>query len=94
MQESVLFTYALAQQLARRHHYNVEDANHLTICKPSSQNAINYSQLKDVLAIVMEGTQRRTTPQRTHALRQLRFLNTPFEKSSSSNETPDWENLR
>ncbi|CAM6021783.1 unnamed protein product [Sphagnum balticum] len=90
---SVLVPYASAQQLARRNHYKVEDANHLTICKPSSQNAINYSRLKDVLAVVMEGTQRRTTSQSTHTLSQLRFLNTRSQNYSSSRETPDWENL-
>jgi hypothetical protein len=55
---SVLVPYASAQYLAHRNHYKVEDADHLTICKPSSQNAINYPLLKDVLVVVMEGTQR------------------------------------
>ncbi|CAK9228309.1 unnamed protein product [Sphagnum troendelagicum] len=59
--EPVLVPFASAQQLAHRNHYLVEDANHLTICKPSSQNAMNYSLLKDVLAVVMKGTQRQTT---------------------------------
>jgi hypothetical protein len=58
VQESVLVPYASAQQLAPRHHYNVADATHVTICKPSSRNAINYSLLKDVLAAVMEETRR------------------------------------
>ncbi len=102
MQEAVLVPYASAQQLARRNHYNVEDANHLTICKPSSQNAINYSLLKDVFADVMEETQRETTPQSTHApsqqithsLSQLRLLDPPPEISSSSNQTPELEEIK
>ncbi|KAH8958356.1 hypothetical protein BDL97_06G019800 [Sphagnum fallax] len=57
---SVLVPYASAQYLARRNHYKVEDATHITICQPTSKQAINYSLLKDVLALVMKGTQRRT----------------------------------
>ncbi|CAM6021789.1 unnamed protein product [Sphagnum balticum] len=87
--ESVLVPYASAQCLARRNHYKVEDATHITICQPTSREAINYSRLKDVLAVVMKGTQRRTTPQSTHTLSQLRFPNTPSEISSSSNTTPE-----
>ncbi len=102
MQEPVLVPFASAQQLARRNHYLVEDANHLTICKPSSQNAMNYSLLKEVLADVMEGIQRQTTPQSTHAPSQqithppsqLGVLDPPSEISSSSNETPELEELR
>jgi hypothetical protein len=58
---SVLVPYASAQQLARRNHYKVEDADHLTICKPSSKNAINYSLLKDVLLTIMKGVQTQPT---------------------------------
>ncbi|KAH8958355.1 hypothetical protein BDL97_06G019700 [Sphagnum fallax] len=72
--ESLLVPYASAQYLAGRNHYKVEDATHITICQPTSQQAINYSLLKDVLVAVMEGTQRRTTPQSTHTLREQRFL--------------------
>ncbi len=57
MQESVLVPYASAQQLAGRNHYKVEDATHITICQPTSKEAINYSLLKDVLAVVMEESQ-------------------------------------
>jgi hypothetical protein len=60
VQGSVLVPYASAQYLARRNHYKVEDATHITICQPTSKQAINYSLLKDVLALVMKGTQRRT----------------------------------
>jgi hypothetical protein len=60
VQGSVLVPYASAQYLARRNHYKVEDATHITICQPTSQQAINYSLLKDVLVLVMKGTQRRT----------------------------------
>jgi hypothetical protein len=61
---SVLVPYASAQGLARRNHYKVEDATHITVCQPTSQQAINYSLLKDVLAVVVkEGTRGRTTPQ-------------------------------
>ncbi|CAM6075933.1 unnamed protein product [Sphagnum tenellum] len=100
---SVLVPYASAQNLARRNHYKVEDATHITICQPTSQQAINYSLLKHVLSVVMVGTQRRTTPQSTHApiqqsthapiqqstqtLIQQRFLETPSQESSSSNTT-------
>jgi pimeloyl-ACP methyl ester carboxylesterase len=91
--ESVLVPYASAQYLARRNHYKVEDATHITICQPTSKEAINYSLLKEVLAVVMEGTQRRTTPRSTHTLSQLRFHNRPSEISSSSNTTVDLENL-
>ncbi|KAH8958359.1 hypothetical protein BDL97_06G020100 [Sphagnum fallax] len=92
--ESVLVPYASAQYLARRNHYKVEDATHITICQPTSKQAINYSLLKDVLAVVMEGTQRRTTPQSKPPLSQLSFLNTPSEISSSSNTTPYMDDLR
>ncbi|CAK9228329.1 unnamed protein product [Sphagnum troendelagicum] len=85
--ESVLVPYASAQYLARRNHYKVEDATHITICQPTSRQAINYSLLKDVLVVVMEGTQRRTTPQSKPPLSQLRSHNTPSEISSSSNTT-------
>jgi len=61
IQGSVLVPYASAQQLARRNHYKVEDADHLTICKPSSKNAINYSLLKDVLLTIMKGVQTQPT---------------------------------
>jgi hypothetical protein len=88
VQESVLVPFASAQQLARRNHYKVEDATHITICQPTSRQAINYSKLKEVLAVVMEGTQRRTTPQSRHALSQQIFPNTPSQISSSSNTTP------
>jgi hypothetical protein len=57
VQESVLVPYASAQQLARRNHYRVEDATHITICQPTSRQAINYSLLKDVLAVLMEEMQ-------------------------------------
>jgi UDP-glucose 6-dehydrogenase len=103
VQGSVLVPYASAQNLARRNHYKVEDATHITICQPTSQQAINYSQLKHVLSVIMEGTQRRTTPQSTHTpiqqsthapiqqsthtLIQQRFLETPSQESSSSNTT-------
>jgi len=56
VQQSVLVPFASAQQLARRNHYKVEDATHITICKPISRQAINYSVLKDVLGVVMEET--------------------------------------
>ncbi len=100
VQESVLVPYASAQQLARRNHYKVEDATHITICQPTSQEAINYSQLKDVLALVMEGTQTLSTPQSTRApsqqstraLSQLRSLDMDSEITSSSNRTPELEN--
>jgi hypothetical protein len=52
--------YASAQYLACRNHHKVEDAIHITICQPTSQQGINYSLLKDVLVVVMEGTRRRT----------------------------------
>jgi len=74
VQESLLVPYASAQYLAGRNHYKVEDATHITICQPTSQQAINYSLLKDVLVAVIEGTQRRTTPQSTHTMREQRFL--------------------
>ncbi len=99
MQGSVLVPYASAQNLARRNHYKVEDATHITICQPTSQQATNYSQLKHVLSVIMEGTQRQTTPQSTHtpiqqsthAPIQQRFLETPSEESSSSNTTVELE---
>jgi hypothetical protein len=100
--ESVLVPYASAQQLARRNHYKVEDATHITICQPTSREAINYSKLKEVLAVVMEGIEMLSNPQSTHArsqqstraLSQVRLLDTDSEIPSSSNTTPELENYR
>jgi pimeloyl-ACP methyl ester carboxylesterase len=99
--QSVLVPFASAQQLARRNHYKVEDATHITICQPISRQAINYSRLKDVLAIVMEGTQTRSTPESTHAPSQqstyapsqLRLPDPDSKRPSSSNRTPELDKL-
>jgi hypothetical protein len=67
VQESVLVPYVSAQYLARRNHYKVEDATHITICQPTSQQAINYSLLKDVLLTIMKGVQ-------TQPTRQMKYI--------------------
>jgi hypothetical protein len=66
VQESVLVPYPSAQNLARRNHFKVEDATHITICQPTSKQAINYSLLKDVLLTIMKGVQTQPTRQMKH----------------------------
>jgi hypothetical protein len=45
---------ALAIRLANDNYYVVEDANHLTICKPPSKHHISYSKLLDCLKLFMK----------------------------------------
>ncbi|CAK9221092.1 unnamed protein product [Sphagnum troendelagicum] len=48
MQE-VLVPYASAQRLSENNNYKVEDATHLTICRPCAKDHISYSKMVDCL---------------------------------------------
>ncbi len=45
---------ASAIELSDDNNYTVEDANHLTICKPPSKDHLSYSKLLDCLKIFMK----------------------------------------
>jgi hypothetical protein len=45
---------ALAIRLSNNNYYKVEDANHLTICKPQSKNHLSYSKLLECLKNFMQ----------------------------------------
>ncbi|CAK9862131.1 unnamed protein product [Sphagnum jensenii] len=45
----ILVPHASAQRLSRNNYYKIEDANHLTICKPPTRDHISYSKLVDCL---------------------------------------------
>ncbi len=45
---------ALAIRLSNNNNYTVEDANHLTICKPPSKDHLSYSKLLECLKIFMK----------------------------------------
>ncbi|CAK9199796.1 unnamed protein product [Sphagnum troendelagicum] len=47
--EEILVPHASAQRLSRNNYYKIEDANHLTICKPPTRDHISYSKLVDCL---------------------------------------------
>jgi hypothetical protein len=47
--EEILVSPASAQRLSRNNYYKIEDANHLTLCKPPPRDNISYSQLVDCL---------------------------------------------
>ncbi|CAK9278783.1 unnamed protein product [Sphagnum jensenii] len=50
----ILVPHALAIRLANYNFYKVEDANHLTICKPQNKDHPSYSLLLNFLKICME----------------------------------------
>ncbi|CAM6011141.1 unnamed protein product [Sphagnum balticum] len=47
--EEILVPHASAQRLSGNNYYKIEDANHLTICKPPTRDHISYSKLVDCL---------------------------------------------
>ncbi|KAH8953014.1 hypothetical protein BDL97_08G002300 [Sphagnum fallax] len=50
----ILVPYASAIRLSNNNHYKIEDANHLTICKPPNKDHPSYSLLLKCLNICME----------------------------------------
>ncbi|CAM6019561.1 unnamed protein product [Sphagnum balticum] len=52
--EEILVSPASAQRLSRNNYYKIEDANHLTICKPPTRDHISYSKLVDCLKICLK----------------------------------------
>ncbi|CAK9256841.1 unnamed protein product [Sphagnum jensenii] len=50
----ILVPYASAIQLSNNNHYKIEDANHLTICKPPNKDHPSYFLLLKCLKICME----------------------------------------
>ncbi len=52
--QGILVPYASAIQLSNNNHYKIEDANHLTICKPPNKDHPSYSLLLKCLKICME----------------------------------------
>jgi hypothetical protein len=45
---------ALAIRLSNNNNYEVEDVNHLTICKPTSKDHLSYSKLLERLKFFMK----------------------------------------
>jgi hypothetical protein len=45
---------ASAIRLSNNNNYTVEDANHVTICKPPSKDHLSYSKLLECLKIFMK----------------------------------------
>jgi len=52
--QGILVPYASTIQLSNNNQYKVEDANHLTICKPTNKNHPSYDLLLKCLKICME----------------------------------------
>ncbi|CAM6033450.1 unnamed protein product, partial [Sphagnum compactum] len=50
----ILVPYASATRLSNNNHYKIEDANHLTICKPPNKDHPSYSLLLQCLKICMK----------------------------------------
>ncbi|CAM6016409.1 unnamed protein product [Sphagnum balticum] len=50
----ILVPYVSAIQLSNNNHYKIEDANHLTICKPKNKDDPSYYLLLQCLRICME----------------------------------------
>ncbi|KAH8944395.1 hypothetical protein BDL97_13G107500 [Sphagnum fallax] len=50
----ILVPYVLAIQLSNNNHYKIEDANHLTICKPPNKDHPSYFLLLKCLRICMQ----------------------------------------
>ncbi|CAK9266464.1 unnamed protein product, partial [Sphagnum jensenii] len=58
----ILVPMASAIRLSNNNYYIVEDANHLTICKPPSKDHISYSKLLECLKNFMKGKKKPTMP--------------------------------
>ncbi|CAM6012213.1 unnamed protein product [Sphagnum balticum] len=58
----ILVPTASAIRLSNNNNYKVEDANHLTICKPPSKDHLSYSKLLECLKIFMKVTKPPTMP--------------------------------
>jgi hypothetical protein len=52
--QGILVPYASAIQLSNNNNYKIEDANHLTICKPPNKDHPSYSLLLKCLKICIE----------------------------------------
>ncbi len=52
--EGILVPMASIIQLSNNNYYKVEDANHLTICKPPTKDHLNYSKLLECLKKFMK----------------------------------------
>ncbi len=52
--QGILVPYVSATQLSNNNNYRIEDANHLTICKPPNKAHPTYSLLLDFFKICME----------------------------------------
>jgi hypothetical protein len=50
----ILVPKASAIRLCGNNYYKVEDANHLTICKPPSKDHLSYSKLLECLKTFMQ----------------------------------------
>ncbi|CAN5977006.1 unnamed protein product [Sphagnum jensenii] len=58
----ILVPWASATRFSNNNNYKVEDANHLTICKPPSQEHLSYSKLLECLKIFMKEKNTPTMP--------------------------------
>jgi hypothetical protein len=47
--QKVLVPYASAQRLSGNNNYKVEDATHLTICRPCPKDHISYTKMVECL---------------------------------------------
>jgi hypothetical protein len=52
--QGILVPYVSAIQLSNNNQYKIEDANHLTICKPPNKDHESYSLLLQCLKICMK----------------------------------------
>jgi len=53
--EVLVVPWASATELTRNNNMVLEDANHIDICKPHSENDMGYKKLVDILEIIMGG---------------------------------------
>ncbi|CAM6060001.1 unnamed protein product [Sphagnum tenellum] len=58
----IALPWASATRFSNNNNYKVEDANHLTICKPPSQDHLSYSKLLECLKIFMKEKNTPTMP--------------------------------
>ncbi len=52
--QGILVPYVSATQLSNNNHYKIEDANHLTICKPPNKDHPSYYLLLQCLIKFMQ----------------------------------------
>jgi hypothetical protein len=52
--QGILVPYVSATRLSNNNHYKIEDAHHLTICKPPNKGHPSYSLLLECLKICMQ----------------------------------------